>query len=84
MYPGGLKAALASFDDAWEWAVRYPFSSLPGVISGKPTPITGDVDELIAEIIGRGDSFKKEAVELLNMHLVSRGEDFKEVMLEPW
>ena len=35
MYPGGLKAASADFDDAWKWAIRYPFSSLSGITSGK-------------------------------------------------
>lgn len=84
MYPGGLKAASANFDDAWEWAIQYPFSSLPGIISGKPDPIVDDVDGMIVGIIGPGNSFKKEARELLEMHMASRGEDFKNVMLEPW
>lgn len=84
MYPGGLKAATFNFDDAWEWATRHPFSSLPGVISGRPDPIIDDGDELMAGIIGRGNSFKKEARELLSSRMVSRGEDFKGIMLEPW
>ncbi len=84
MYPGGLMAALANFDTAWEWAIRYPFSSLLGIISGEPTPITDDNEELISNIIGRGNSFKNEARELLERHIASRGEDFKSTMLEPW
>ena len=84
MYPGGLKAASADFDDAWKWAIRYPFSSLSGITSVKSNPITDDVEGLLAGIIGRGDSFKDEARELLKVHMVSHGEDFKAIMLEPW
>lgn len=84
MYPGGLRAALANFDDAWEWATRYPFSSLSGIISGKQSPITDDIEGLMAEIIGQGNSFKKEASELLEVHMASRGEEFKTIMLESW
>ncbi len=84
MYPGGLKAASANFDEAWEWATQYPFSSLPGIISGEPTPIVDDSEELISNIIGRRNSFKNEARELLEIHIDSRGEDFKPIMLEPW
>ncbi|MBI2410188.1 transposase [Candidatus Kaiserbacteria bacterium] len=84
MYPGGLRAALVNFDDAWEWACRYPFSSLPGLIFENPIPIVDDAEGLMAEVIGSGDSFKGEARELLEAHMASRGEDFKSIMLEPW
>lgn len=84
MYPGGLKAASANFNDAWKWATKYSFSSLPGIISGKPTPITDDIDELMEGVIGRENSFKKEARDLLEIHIASRGKDFKDIMLEPW
>jgi hypothetical protein len=84
MYPGGLKAALANFDNAWDWATHYPFSSLPGIVAGEPHLIVDDTDGLVSGIIGRGDVFKEEARELLAMHLVSRGGDFKDLMLEPW
>jgi len=84
MYPGGLRAALANFEDAWEWVARYPFSSLPGIILGKAMPIIDDGEELIVGILGRGNSFKDEAKALLEIHMASRGEDFKPIMLEPW
>lgn len=84
MYPGGLMAALVHFDDAWEWAKRYPFSSLSGLISGETVPMVEDPDELLAGTIGKGDAFKDDARELLAAHMVSRGEDFKAIMLEPW
>lgn len=84
MYPGGLKVALAHFDDAWEWATRYPFSSLSDIISGYPAPTIDDTEGLIEGIIGRGNSFKEEARELLEAHMISHGEDFKDIMLESW
>ncbi len=84
MYPGGLVAASAHFDDAWEWAKRYSFSSLSGLVSGEISPTVEDPDKLLAGIIGEGDAFKSEAKELLVAHMISRGEAFKAVMLEQW
>lgn len=49
VYPGGLKAAYTHFDDTWEWAIQYPFSNLPGIISGKSLPI---VALIIADVSG--------------------------------
>jgi len=40
LYPkGGLKAATAHFEDAWEWAIRYPFSSLGEYAGMRPVHI---------------------------------------------
>lgn len=84
MYPGGLHAARDNFDDAWEWAKRYPYSSLGDVLLGRVSPITDDKEGLIASIIGPGDSYKKEARELLDLHMTSHSEEFQNFMLEPW
>lgn len=84
MYPGGLSVALAHFDDAWEWASYYQYSSFKDHISGTPSPLTDDPDGLLADLLGKGDSSKQEMKELLALHLSSRGDDFKELMLEPW
>ncbi len=83
MYPGGLTAASVHFDDAWEWAKKYPFSSFQGFVSGKHTPIVEDSDKLFS-ITSAENSFKEEVRELLFAHMTSRGEGFKELMLEPW
>ncbi len=45
MYPGGLKQAFAYFDDAYEFAVRYPYSSLAHYVGHGPSPII-DTDEM--------------------------------------
>ena len=79
MYPGGLKAAVAHFDDAWEWAKKYPFSSFRDHISAVPSPIIVDPEMLLGECITKGG-----AKELLYTHITSHGEDFKDLMLEPW
>ncbi len=84
MYPGGLRRALANFDEAWRWALAYPFSSLGGQVAGAHTPIMDDPDGLVATIVGPGDAFKQEAKELLELHMASRGEEFASLMLEPW
>ena len=90
MYPGGLVAAATNFDDAWEWAKQYPYSSFRDTIAGvesqtfNTAAIIDDEDNLIASIIGPGDAYKQEARELLDFHIASRGEEFKDLMLEPW
>lgn len=84
MYPGGLRAAQDNFGDAWEWAKRYPYSSLRDVVSGVASPILDDEGTLIAGIIGTGNAYKQEAKELLDFHMASHGEDFKDLMLESW
>lgn len=84
MYPGGLRAAQANFNDAWEWAKRYPYSSFGDVVLGRVSLIIDDKEGLITSIIGLDDSYKQEARELLDFHMASHGEDFKSFMLEPW
>lgn len=84
MYPGGLSNAYSDFDHAWEWAMKYQYSSLRNCISGEVSPIIDDPEELIGSFIGTGNAHKKEAKELLDFYLQSKGEDFKNIMLEEW
>jgi hypothetical protein len=84
MYPGGLLAAHDNFDHAWEWATRYQFSSFRDHILGMPSPLIDDSDGLLEGLIGKGDLSKQEMKELLARHISSRGEEFKELSLEPW
>lgn len=84
MYPGGLVTASADFDDAWEWASHYKFSSFKDHISGVSSLIVDDSDGLLAGLLGKGDSSKQEMKELLALHMSSRGEEFKEISLESW
>lgn len=84
LYPDGLTAARDNFDDAWEWAKRYQYSSFRDIISGTVSPILDDEDKLITSIISQGDAYKQEARELLDFHMKTRGEEFKDLMLESW
>lgn len=84
MYPGGILSAQKHFDDAWEWASSYPFSSLHGLISGTYSPIVDGAAELLSGIVGNTSAFKREAKELLDFHIASHGEEYKDVMLESW
>ncbi|MCX6788207.1 MAG: transposase [Candidatus Kaiserbacteria bacterium] len=84
MYPGGLVAAYDNFDHAWEWASQYRFSSFKDHISGVPSLLTDDSDELLTDLLREGDSSKQEMKELLALHMSSRGAEFKKIALEPW
>lgn len=84
MYPGGLSSALANFDDAWEWASHYQYSSFKDCISGTASPLINDPDGLLADLLGEGDMSKQEMKELLALHISSQGEEFKDIALEPW
>lgn len=84
MYPGGLMAAHADFDNAWEWSKSYPYSSFCQTVSGSTSAIMGDTDGLIPSVIGTGNMFKQEAKDLLELHMASRDEDFADIMLESW
>ncbi len=84
MYPGGFTAALDNFDDAWEWASHYEFSSFKDHISGVPSPLIDDPDDLLADLIGKGNSSKQEMKELLFLQMSARGKEFKELSLESW
>ncbi|KKT56308.1 MAG: hypothetical protein UW50_C0003G0003 [Candidatus Wolfebacteria bacterium GW2011_GWA1_44_24] len=50
LYPGGLIAALKNFDQAWDWALKYPFSSLPAYVLGSGSPILDDAEGLMMEV----------------------------------
>ena len=84
MYPGGLPAAYANFDRAWEWAMRYRYSSLPTFVSRNQSPIIDDPEDLISGFADTEKMYKKEALELLDFYIQSRGEEFSDLMLEAW
>jgi len=82
-YPGGVTAASSHFDDAWEWAKCYPYSSFKSIISGEQSPILDDSEGLISGIVGVGDAYKSEARELLDFYLSGKENDFAHLTLEP-
>lgn len=84
VYPGGIMAASKDFDNAWAWAIRYPYSSLASLVSGTHLPLIDDPDGLLGEIFKSESSYKKEANDLLSFHLDLKGSEFSAEMLEPW
>lgn len=84
MYTGGLVAAYNDFNNAWEWASRYRFSSFKDHVSGVQSPLINDPDGLLKDILCKGNSSKQEMKELLALHMSSYNEEFKELSLEPW
>jgi putative transposase len=66
LYPGGLEAALGDFDQAWNWALAYPFSSLRSYVLGENSPIICGLEGLLKEINDLAVS-KEEAREMLSV-----------------
>jgi hypothetical protein len=61
LYPKGYAAALKNFEDAWQWALQYPFSSLPDYASKRKSPIIDkDILGEIFETPGEFKSFAKD------------------------
>ena len=67
LYPGGLVAALEDFDKAWDWALKYNFSSLPSYALGIGSPILDDTEGLIENIHKQALS-KQDAYEMLELY----------------
>jgi len=68
LYPGGLVAALENFDQAWNWALKYNFSSLPAYALGIGSPILDDAEGLIKNIHKQALS-KQDAYEMLELYV---------------
>jgi hypothetical protein len=63
LYPGGLKNAIEHFDQAYEWATKYPFCSLGDYIGeGTPSIIERDI---FNEVFEGKDDFREFAKECL-------------------
>lgn len=84
VYPGGVSAAVANFDAAWQWVLEYPFSSASGQLRGEESPIINDPSGILRSIIGEADAYKTEAQDLLMRYLETKGSDFSGIMLEDW
>ena len=81
MYPRGLSVAVSKFDEAWEWGIRYPFSSFGSSVFGKESPIL-DSNQLTALGLP-GKNFKKVARDMFLAH-TTRHQEFIPFMLEKW
>ncbi len=66
LYPGGFSEALNSFDDAFEFAANYPYSSLGGYFSDEHTSSEIISKKMISDIIKSKEEFKVFAQSCLN------------------
>ena len=82
LYPGGLQAAVQNFDDAWEWALRYPFSSISSYANNEHCPIIDK--ERFLDVYSEALLSKAEALEMILLNMQSHGEKYAEFALEPW
>jgi putative transposase len=81
LYPGGLPQAIQNFDDAWSWALQYPFSSLSSYATERDSPI---IDKSRFFEIMDARLSKEEAREMLLLHMQHNDEKYSEIALEPW
>jgi len=68
LFPGGLEKATKNFDAAWEWSLKYQFSSLADYGSNRKSPI---VDKgLLGEIFKTPKEFKNFAKDTIGEYQV--------------
>ncbi|MDP1689776.1 MAG: transposase [bacterium] len=64
-YPGGLKAAFNNFDDAYAWAVQYPFSSTADFAGERKSSL---IDHMVCQsLFATPSDFKTAAKELMEV-----------------
>lgn len=68
LYPGGLRAAIENFDEAWDWALKYEFSSLPAYVLDIKSPILNDAENLVGQIHMEA-LCKQDAYEMLRFYV---------------
>jgi putative transposase len=77
LYPrGGLEGAKKNFEDAWQWGIEYPFSSLAHYAGKRESPIL-DKDS-IAEVFDLPGDFKQFS----NDYILGRATDDEDEVFE--
>jgi len=66
LYPGGIDTAVDNFDDAWDYAMNYPFSSLPDIGGERDSPIVDT--ETADQLFQSPQEFKRFAYEQMNQY----------------
>lgn len=82
MYPGGLAEAMKNFETAWKWALNYPHSSLSAYALGTDSPIIEK--EFLLGLYPNIEEFKKDAKEMLSLHIQHHDEEYSPFLLEQW
>ncbi|MCX6786590.1 MAG: transposase [Candidatus Kaiserbacteria bacterium] len=82
MYPGGLGKTVNDFEKAWKWALRYSHSSISTYALGIDSPIIEK--EFLLELYPDRKTFKKEAREMLMLHLQHHDDKYSHLLLESY
>lgn len=81
---GGLRRAASHFEEAWKWALTYPYSSFPVYASDLPSPIIDTKVNLLKEIFPTPRDFKSAARDMLLAHAERRTHNVEPLFLEDW
>ncbi len=65
MHPKGYKWAVENFENAWNWALKYSFSSLADYTGERNSPVVDT--KRLKEMIGSKEEFKKLCKEMLTI-----------------
>ena len=82
LYPGGLTGAMRNFDDAWQWASQYPFSSFSSYVTDAISLITDH--ERFLELFPGARPSKTDYREMLALHMQHHDEKYSDLCLESW
>ena len=82
--PGGIARAAEYFDEAWDWSMSYPYSSLPVFGANITSPIIELENNLLKNIFTDPHSFKEAARDMLLAHVEHKSQDFDAILLEDW
>ena len=85
LYPDGLHKAAKSFDKAWLWAQKYPYSSMSTYAAHTPSPIVND-SNILFSVVGSTQKFKRDAYDMIDAFvsrdITKREHEHTSIMLE--
>jgi len=68
LYPRGLAGAMRTFDDAWKWAMKYPYSSLP-IYGNNQKSVIVDESNILTSMFSTESEFKTASYDMLRTHI---------------
>lgn len=80
LFPGGLDKARISFEDAWKYALNFPFGSLTHYGAGQDSPII-DAD-VAKELFENPQTFKVFAKEVIEGRKWEKEKTYKHLLME--
>ncbi len=90
LFPGGLQKASLRFDDAWIWALDFPYSSFPLYAIGDKLNLSPErkilaTDEnILKEIFPTPKSFRDASEDMFMAYTEKNLDEYGHLMLEPW